>query len=174
MKQLEKLLGCEDSMATTKKLNEQQKAFVEAYCNADNESTFLNHVGSFHAAGYKESSGKATNALKTLNKPHIKEEIRKQMPDVAYNAYILRKEYWELFDKAKSDKNYNVAAKLLDSMAKTERMFNNNQTNDSSEELRIKRAAEEATKNTFAKIAKEKEARASKIISLNKDATANG
>ena len=163
-------------MATNidRKLSEQQILFVDLYCDTENTTTFLNHREAYIQAGYSDKVNPASKAVKLLNKAYMKEAIKKAMPEVAYNEFILRKEYFDLYETAKDEGNLGVAAKLLDSMAKTERMFDNTVSDDGSTALRIKRAAEEATKDTFAKIAKEKEKRSNKIVKMNTDVTANG
>jgi phage terminase small subunit len=164
------------AVTKNKKLNEQQKEFVTHYCDAENNNTFLNHYEAYKEAGYSKEGSSATKARNLLNKPYIKEAIKKAMPEVAYNSYMLRKEYWDLFTDAKNDGNFGVAAKLLDSMAKTERMFDTTVTDDGSASIKAKRDAEKAAIDTVKRLQKKKEAEnKNNLIEMNKkNVAANG
>jgi phage terminase small subunit len=149
-----------------RKLTEQQLKFVELYCDPENTETFLNHRESYIQAGYKDKVNPASKATKLLNQDYIKAAIRKDMPKVAYSEYILRREYWELYGEAKEANNYTVAAKLLDSMAKTERMFVSKDAEDNNG--KIADSIVEATKETMEKLKAIKEG---KVVEFKKDGT---
>jgi len=106
----------------------------------------------------------------------MKEAIKKAMPEVAYNEFILRKEYFDLYETAKDEGNLGVAAKLLDSMAKTERMFDTTVTDDGSASIKAKRDAEKAAIDTVKRLQKKKEAEnKNNLIEMNKkNVAANG
>jgi phage terminase small subunit len=149
-----------------RKLNEEQQSFVALYCDSENSKTFLNHYESYKGAGYKQGTSMASKAARLLNKGNIQEAIKKKMPKVAYSEYILRREYMNLYTTAKNEGNLGVAAKLLDSMAKTERMFADKASDEDSSKTR--NAIEEATKERLAEIKARKEG---KVVDFQKNGT---
>ena len=134
-----------------KKLTDKQMGAVQFYCDEDNKKTFLNKHASYEASYQCDYPGWKNESNKLWKNPEVQKQIKKLMHKVAYDNYFIRNEYLAMYNMAKADGNVSAGLKALDSMAKTEAMFDNKKTQDGDAE-KVLNSVAEATKETLAKI----------------------
>ncbi len=159
-------------MANKDKDNLTEK-LVGFYCNESNKKTFLNKSASYEAAGYSTDSPTwRSNVPKKFSTKKVKALIKEMMPNVAYDKYIIRKEYWYQYEQVK-DNDPKTALKALDSMAKTESMFSTKDEGDVDVDKELARVRK-TTQETIRKINEAKERERAKGNIVEMETFANG
>ena len=116
-------------MARENPLNKEEARAIELYCDEEGKC-FLNKYASYEKAYFTERdktpyASWQQACRKFFKKAKVQKAIRESMGKVGYDNFFIRNEYREMYDQAKADGNTALALKYLDSMAKTEAMFNN-------------------------------------------------